>query len=127
LGIDINGDGVSLNDPLDGDSGPNELQNFPNVSSASSSTSKIVARLYSEPNSTYRLEFFSSPAGSCDPSNYGEGRKFLGSMSALTDATGYVRVVFSSPVAFIASNVITATATDSQGRTSEFSKCRIAG
>jgi hypothetical protein len=127
LGIDLDGNGVTLNDALDGDSGPNGFQNFPVISKAFSSTDKIIARLYSKPNNTYIIEFFSSPAGTCDAQQHGEGKKFLGSKSVTTDGTGYVHVAFISPVGFSMGSVITATATDSAGRTSEFSKCRTAG
>jgi hypothetical protein len=126
LGIDLDNDGVTPNDALDGDSGPNWLQNYPVIPSAISATGVIIARLSSQANSTYTIEFFSSPAGTCDASTHGEARNYLGSTTGTTDPTGYVRVVYHSPLAFAVGSVITATATDGTGRTSEFSKCRTA-
>jgi hypothetical protein len=124
LGIDLGENGVTGNDSLDADSGPNSLQNYPVVVSARSSTGVIIARLNSKPGSTYVIEFFSSPAGSCDPSNHGEGRTFLGLKKATTDLAGSARIAFTSGVPFAPGSVITATATDPQGKTSEFSVCK---
>jgi len=123
LGIDLGPAGVTPNDPQDPDAGPNGLQNFPALISATGATSVITGRLNSTPAQTYTLEFFVSPAGGCDPSGYGEGRSFLGSRSVLTNAFGNVSFSFTSPIAFAAGQVITATATDSSGNTSEFSRC----
>jgi CSLREA domain-containing protein len=125
LGIDLRGDGVTQNDFQDMDAGPNWRQNYPAIPSATSSTGVIVANLNTGIG-TYTIEFFSSPAGSCDPTNHGEGRTFLGSGMVVTDMNGYARLRFVSPVAFAAGSAITATATDSTGRTSEFSVCRTA-
>lgn len=63
LGIDLVGmNGADANDPLDTDVGPNNLQNFPVLTSAASNatTSTIVGTLNSEATKQYRLEFFCS-------------------------------------------------------------------
>lgn len=54
--------GADANDPLDTDVGPNNLQNFPVLTSAASNatTSTIVGTLNSEATKQYRLEFFCS-------------------------------------------------------------------
>src|SRR5258705_6421576 len=84
LGIDLMGDGVSLNDADDSDTGANNLQNFPVLSSAVSSggATTITGSLNSESNAQYRLEFFASAL--VDSSGYGEGQIFLGSTNATT-------------------------------------------
>jgi hypothetical protein len=126
LGIDLGPDGVTPNDLGDPDAGPNQTQNFPVLTSATGSTFVITGRLNSMPAHTYTVEFFSSPAATCDPSGYGEGRKFLGSKLVTTNALGNVNFSFTGSIVFGAGEVITATATDSLGNTSEFSLCRIA-
>ena len=69
----------TANDAGDGDSGPNNLQNFPAIGQAlaAPASTTIAGTLNSTPNSTYTIEFFSSPAA--DPSGYGEGQTYLGS------------------------------------------------
>jgi hypothetical protein len=122
LGIDLGSDGVSANDPGDGDSGPNNFQNFPVVSSAVSDgiTTRIQGTLDSLPATTFAIEFFGSP--SCDPSDYGEGQTFLGEASVTTDAFGKASFQMSVPSGS-GNQVVTATATDPAGNTSEFSAC----
>src|SRR5262249_6893572 len=72
LGIDLNGDGVSSNDPLDFDSGANGLQNFPVLTAVSADAAGTNVRgiFNGKPSATFRLEFFAS--GSADPSGFGE-------------------------------------------------------
>ena len=124
LGIDLGPAGVTPNDTLDADSGPNQLQNFPGLTSAASGTFRINGRLNSTPSQTFTIEFFASPAGSCDPSHFGEGKTYLGSQNVVTNAAGNANFSFRSPVGIRAGQSITATATDSAGNTSEFSRCR---
>ncbi len=120
LGIDLGGDGVTLNDPGDADTGPNNLQNFPVLTSAlSNGSTTIEGTLNSTPNTEFRLEFFSNTA--CDPSDHGEGENFLGSTMVTTDGSGDASFMVSLPPA--SDQFITATATDSDGNTSEFSEC----
>ncbi len=81
----------------------------------------VSGALDSEPNASYTLEFFASAA--CNASGYGEGQVYLGSIPVATDDS--CNAPFSSsfaadlPVGW----VVTATATDSFGDTSEFSQC----
>ena len=123
LGIDLDHNGVTPNDPGDDDTGPNGLQNFPVLSSATGGVTSITIEgiLNSTPNTDFRLEFFSN--GACDPSGYGEGESFLGFTDVTTDASGNTTftVTFSTPAPV--GGFITATATDPDNNTSEFSKC----
>lgn len=121
--IDLGFDGVTPNDALDADTGPNGLQNFPIVLSANSTTRSISARLRSAPNQTYTIEFFS--VANCDASGHGAGKSFLGDIAVTTTDSG--RKDFSLTTrAFSSGESITATATDANGNTSEFSACHTA-
>ena len=119
-GIDLNGDQVTPNDPGDVDTGPNNLQNFPVVQSVAVSGGmvQITGTLNSIASTTFNLEFFSnehiSPLGS------GEGQNFLGAASVTTNASGNGSFDVSFPIGTGAPHV-TATATDPDGNTSEFS------
>ena len=88
LGIDLNRDGVTPNDPGDPDTGPNNLQNFPVLTSVSSGggNTTIIGTLNSNANTTYRIEFFANDT--LDPSGNGEGQSFLGSTNVTTDGSG---------------------------------------
>jgi CSLREA domain-containing protein len=124
LGIDLDPtNGVTANDPGDGDIGTNNLQNFPALISAASNatTTTIAGTLNSEASKLYRLEFFSNPA--CDPSGNGEGQTLLGSTNATTDASGNASFTASLPTPATVGHVATTTATDPDNNTSEFSAC----
>ncbi len=88
LGIDLAPGGVrgvTLNDPLDADSGPNNLQNFAIALSVTPS-GVISFVLNSEPLTAYRVELFINRLP--DPSELGEGQVFLGGMDVTTNAVG---------------------------------------
>ena len=120
LGIDLGFDGVTANDSMDSDTGANNLQNFPVITSAVSSTHKISGTLNSTPNTTFTLEFFSSK--SCDASGYGEGKSFRGRTMVTTDGAGNAPFTFTAS-SFKSGRRIKSTATDPNGNTSEFSQC----
>lgn len=122
LGIDLIpvSAGVTPNDATDSDTGPNGLQNYPEIFTAASNgiSTQITGSLTSIANATYTIEFFSSP--SADPTGFGEGRTYLGAITVNTGATGTVG--FNASVAgSVIGHYITSTATDSNGSTSEFS------
>lgn len=122
LGIDLSTQGVTANDVGDSDVGPNQLQNFPVLTSAniSGGNTVIEGTLNSTPSAQYTIEFFSNL--SCDPSQHGEGETFIGLTSLATDSSGDAR--FSIPFAGLTpGSYVTATATDSGNNTSEFSQC----
>jgi len=122
LGIDLGDDGITPNDVGDGDAGLfNDLQNFPVITSAQfgAGTVTIQGTLSSAPSSTYVVQFFQNTA--CDPSGAGEGQTFLGETTITTAASGVG--TFNVTFPGVAGGFATATATDSQGNTSEFSAC----
>ena len=124
LGIDLQpADGVNPNDDGDADAGANGLQNFPVLSTATSGTSHhatVHGELSSRANQTYTLDFYAN--ASCDPSGYGEGERVIGSASVTTDAAGHAAI--DEDVDAAEGELVTATATDAAGNTSEFSHCR---
>jgi len=123
IGISFSGAGATPNDLNDPDTGANNKQNFPIVTSTSSTggTTTVSGSLNSTASTSFRLEFFSSPT--CDPSGYGEGKVFLGSDTVLTDGTGNVSFTSILSAGVPAGHVVTATATAPGNNTSEFSAC----
>jgi hypothetical protein len=121
LGIDLGGDGVTLNDPGDTDAGPNNLQNFPVLTSALVSPGGLVVRgtIDTPSPQTVVLEFFANsvPVPGGDPSGYGEGAVFLGTAAPAPDGS------FTAVLPSVApGTLISATATDAAGNTSEFAQ-----
>jgi hypothetical protein len=122
------GDGVTANDAGDADTGGNNLQNFPVVTSAISNGAQtvITGTLNSIANTMFRIELFANEMG--DPSGFGEGQMFLGAVMVTTDAMGNASFTFSLNSALPAGRVITSTATLLMGNTtsdtSEFSAGR---
>ncbi|MFN2509092.1 MAG: beta strand repeat-containing protein [Chthoniobacterales bacterium] len=119
-GIDLGNNGVTPNDPGDADTGPNERQNRPKIMSvvASPGSLTIRGRLKSMPNQTYSIDLFSNNAP--HPVTEGQGRFFLGSIDVTTNANGAALFNITLPAPNAAKNV-SATATDANGNTSEFS------
>jgi hypothetical protein len=99
----------------------NYEQNYPVLSSASSSATDtlISGTLNGQANTTFRIEFFSNSAA--DPSGFGQGQTYLGSRTVYTDGSGNVSFTADLAVGNLASQWISATATDPNGNTSEFS------
>jgi CSLREA domain-containing protein len=128
LGIDLNNNGVTPNDAGDADAGPNDLQNFPVLTSAiiGDASLSVSGTLNSTPLSIFAVDVYASP--SCDPSGNGEGATYLGGASVTTDGGG--NATFTQPFALppAGSLRITATATrdGGLGSTSELSACIIA-
>jgi hypothetical protein len=120
LGIDLDLDGPTPNDDDDPDTGANNLQNFPVLTSVSNSggMTTITGRFNSAPSTVYRLEFFANDA--INSTGYGEGKTFIGSMDVPTNAGGNKNFTAMFPQ-IAAGQRVTATATDPNGNTSEFS------
>jgi len=121
IGIDLGNSGAATLNGSKGHTGPNNYQNFPVITSigASGSGSVVVGTLNSTPNANFRIEFFDTPTG--DPSGYGQGNAFIGFTNVTTNGSGAAS--FSAPVSM---NIplgqgVTATATDPNNNTSEFS------
>jgi hypothetical protein len=123
LAIDIGPQGVTPNDSGDSDTGPNNLQNYPVLTAASLISNGLTfvdGTLNSAPNTQFSVEFFAN--ATADPTGFGEGQVFLGSVNMKTDANG--NGTFTGSFAGLSvGQCISTTATDPALNTSEFSKC----
>ncbi|HEX3249193.1 MAG TPA: Calx-beta domain-containing protein, partial [Pyrinomonadaceae bacterium] len=121
LGIDLGTIGVTANDGNDTDTGANNLQNFPVITTvlSSANSTTIQGSLKSIPLTTFQLDFYSNAA--VDPSGNGEGAQFFNTTPVTTDANGDATINVTFPAGLPSGRVITATATDPNGNTSEFS------
>ena len=130
LGIDLLGtNGVTNNDEDDPDTGANNLQNFPVITSAirnSSGITTITGTIKSNPNQSFTIQCFQADGDS----DHGEGQFFLGSTTIATNANGDSSVFtctsndpeVDQEVSVTATNT-TGTATNTAiGDTSEFSR-----
>jgi len=115
LGIDLQNNGVTANDPSDPDTGPNEEMNFPIITSASySGGATTISGTLDTPNpNTATVEVFKARL---DPTGYGEGETYLGSTTP--DAAGNWNL---TTTVLVVGDSVTATATDVNNNTSEFS------
>jgi uncharacterized repeat protein (TIGR01451 family) len=137
LGIDLANDGVTLNDPVDADTGPNKLTNFPVITKAEIVGPNLVLKGFARPGAEIEL-FIADP----DPSGFGEGKTYLvtrvegsaddldsrigsyGPGPAGSDTTNRFRFVVpraSLPAPVAAGTRLTSTATIGDPSTSEFS------
>lgn len=146
LGIDLNQDGVSLNDNGDGDNGANGTLNFPIVSGAYISGVNLVVEGWARPGSTIEVFLTDINEGSAATgdnqmgltTDYGEGQVFLASfvegsvddsdsrtavytdIDGNTDNTNKYKFTFPLPSGIAIGHFLTTTATLSNS-TSEFS------
>ena len=105
------------------DSGANNNQSPPLLTSVSSGGGKTVVNgsIQAAPNSTYTIDIFSDP--SPDASGSGEGKTYLATAFATTNASGFASYSATSPTQVANSLAISALATSSSaGDTSAFSK-----
>jgi hypothetical protein len=79
----------------------------------------VVGSLNALANTVYTVDFYSNP--SADPSGFGQGQSYLGSTTVSTDGSGnaHFDVVLNTATSF--GQAVSATATDPNGNTSEFS------
>jgi len=119
LGIDLDDDGVTVNDYLDMDSRANENLNYPEITAAGYCAGyteiRGVIRIDTDPLLAY-VEVFRAQA---DPSQHGEGARFLGGTQPVDDHGNWR--LFISWDLILPGDKITATTTDVNGNTSEFS------
>jgi hypothetical protein len=117
--IDLAADGVTYNASAPRQ-GPNNFQNFPII--FSTADGQLEGGLWgSLPGATYRVDLFASATYNSNGS--GEAEDFLGSLEVTTNSQGQATfdVPYTPPSGL---PIVTATATDPQGNTSEVSALR---
>jgi CSLREA domain-containing protein len=128
LGIDILNDGVTANDALDADTGPNDLLNFSLITASYENAGTLTTHFQLDvPAGSYRVEFFKNPSG-IDGTGFGEGETLVASKNVTHPGGGIV--TFNHSFAGVVGDRIAATTTfctdgatcAAFGSTSEFSK-----
>lgn len=97
MGIDLNNDGVTPNDPGDLDSGPNDLQNYGHdldLRRLPGGQVRFRGHLDSLPSTSFYIDFYLSPTR--DPSGFGEGQTFIGTEIVTTNSSGTATWNFNS-------------------------------
>jgi len=125
MGIDLAETGVTANDARDVDAGPNQRLNYPVIGRPSPLHGgvSIPVSFAGAPFIVVTIDLYSSEQ--CDASGHGEGRRWIASKTATATANGDVELTFRiRPSTLPKTFVLTATATDRAGNTSEFSRCR---
>lgn len=111
------------NDACDGDDGSNRLQNFPVLTGATEDGGgvRVQGSLNGVAGQSYTIEFFGNDA--CDTSGNGEGQYYMGTTTVNTDGSCVAPIDVTLFRTFTNTVYITATATDAENNTSEFSPC----
>ncbi|MEO8434757.1 MAG: Calx-beta domain-containing protein, partial [Pyrinomonadaceae bacterium] len=141
LGIDLGTSGITPNDPGDGDTGPNNLQNFPvltglvlppsadpekqNQPKSHGQTVTINGTLNSVASSSYTVHWYFSTDSVCGNNQLASRPLVFGRVPGVTTDPGG-NAAFNFPFTFpsgTSAGIINCTATDSVGNTSEFSAC----
>ena len=124
IGIDLGAVGSTANDTGDPDTGANDLQNFPIISSALTN-GVVTGTLNSTPSTTFAVDFYRNDT--TDTAVASEARTFIGSLNVTTNASGDATINFGAIPVLSVGQFITATATavggsaQSIGDTSEIS------
>ena len=120
LGIDLGADGVTPNQEVNPLPGPNNWQNYPTLTQArEGATSWVAGDIVSVPNATITLDFYASTVA--DPTGYGQGGRYLGSLQVQTDENGAATFADMVGGETFQGEFVTATATTESNGTSEFS------
>lgn len=124
-GILLGGNHGPGNDVSDADGGPNGQQNFPVLSNVSNNgvVTTVDYLLDSlQINANHTIQIFANTA--CHADGYGDGARLVGSFIQQSNGSGDMVVVGASLTELVpAGQFLTATATDGNGNTSEFSQC----
>ncbi len=92
LGIDLGGDGVTDNDRLDQDAGPNQYSNFPWISSVTTGglyNATVRGGMRGLPNTQYVIDIYSNDKQA--PAAHGQGQTYVTQITVLTNSKGEAR------------------------------------
>ncbi len=126
-GIDLKQDGPTTNDATDADIGPNYVRNYPvltNITSQSG-TVRIEGTVRGTAASMLSVDVFADSTG--DTGGLGEGAAWLGSADLTLYSGNTAAFAIDVTTALPSNALVTSTATDSTGSTSEFSPGAVAG
>lgn len=125
LGIDLNADGRTVNVSPIPRTGANGLQNAPVISliDEDSTSVTVSGSLHSVAGTTFDVEFFYTDTANATRIEHGnQGQEYVHSIEVTTDSSGVVHFQTVIPIARGGEQtLITATARDANGNTSEFS------
>ena len=122
LGIDIAPLGVNANDFFDLDEGANRKQNYPLLQEPifnQDGTVTINGSILSTPDTRFLIGIFATQEA--DPTQYGEGGFYQGSVAATSNANGLATFTFTTPTMIDPGTVFSAVAQDPDRNSSEFS------
>jgi len=114
---------VTPNDIGDGDTGPNNLQNFPVITNTFGyGTSTVISgTLNSATNRNFLIDVYRNFQPDLNIGGYGEGQFYFGTVSVMTDGSGNAIFSLTNTGGNFSGQYFTATATAANGDTSEFS------
>jgi hypothetical protein len=113
--------GPTANDSGDGDSGGNDYQNFPLMTSAApeGGGTRVIGTLNSTASTTFDLDFYANPSCRARPRALLQAEQYVGTIQVTTDASGNASFNALLPTPIDAGSPVTATATAPNGDTSE--------
>jgi hypothetical protein len=131
LGIDLDAAGPTANDTFDGDTGANDLQNYPILSQAFRTANveytQGVLDSFNDSGAGFRLDFYFSPTCTALGSPpRGNAAQYLGTTKVYADLFGHAAYFVSLPLPANspALGYLSATATAADGSTSEIGECK---
>jgi hypothetical protein len=130
IAVDLGASGPTANDVFDGDTGSNDLQNYPvptyAVRTASNEVVEGILDSFNDSGAGFRIDFYYSQACTLlgSPAR-GDASQYLGWTMAYADLSGHAQfsVALPAPNGGPALGYVSATATAPDGSTSEIGEC----
>jgi len=123
VAIGLTVDPPSPADPGDPDTGSNDRQNAPVITSIDYGPPTVAhAILSSTPSTAFDVDFYANTSCIAFPVVSPQGEALVGSVHVVTDASGVVTIDFPLPSPLAPGQTVSAIATDPLGNTSEFAQ-----